>query len=183
MARRTMFDAMRICMNATHDSQVIHAVGAGNGSRAAKHGTWLTSLVCCPAPAGPMWLMFFPMHWNSGSTRSNASLSLQDQHNRSEPKRRPGMNNRHAHPPTMMASRASRAPISPPDTGASATHESAMTTTKTASRETGPPSAAMPFLAASAAMSLASEGSEVVMSTTTPPGRCAASTPLSPRIT
>ena len=36
---------------------------------------WLTSLVSCPAPLGPQWVMVLPMCRSSGSTLSNAFLS------------------------------------------------------------------------------------------------------------
>ena len=71
--------------------------------------------------------MVLPMHANSGRTRSKAAAS----------------------PPTMIDSRASRAPTSPPETGASRL--------------------ATPRARAAASISRASDGSLVVMSTSTAP--------------
>ena len=58
---------------------------------------WLTILVCWPAPAGPWWTIVLPMVSKSGRRASTTSFS----------------------PPIMIDSRASRAPTSPPETGAS----------------------------------------------------------------
>ncbi len=58
---------------------------------------WLTILVCCPAPAGPWWMIVLPMHSRSGLTASSTGPS----------------------PPTMIDNAAFLAPTSPPDTGAS----------------------------------------------------------------
>ena len=102
---------------------------------------WLTILVCWPAPAGPCRTMVLPRHSNSGRTRSNTAGS----------------------PPTMIDSRASRAPTSPPDTGASRL--------------------ATPRARAAASISRASEGSLVVMSTSTAPAAAPASAPSAPSTT
>ena len=59
--------------------------------------TWLTIFVCWPAPAGPWWTIVLPMVSKSGFKASTTAAS----------------------PPIMIESRASRAPTSPPDTGAS----------------------------------------------------------------
>eukprot|EP01139_Manchomonas_bermudensis_P006200 Amastigsp_a176671_8.p2 type:complete len:133 gc:universal Amastigsp_a176671_8:318-716(+) len=102
---------------------------------------WFAIFVCCPAPGGPMCTMFLPTHWNTGRTASKTCRS----------------------PPTMIESRASRAPTSPPDTGAS--------------------SECTPRSAAALAIRTASDGSDVVRSTTIVPGRAPARTPFGPRYT
>src|SRR6266849_4981007 len=57
----------------------------------------LMALMVLPAPAGPTWKMFGPMARSTGRAFSSAAAS----------------------PPTMMASVAARAPVTPPLTGAS----------------------------------------------------------------
>jgi hypothetical protein len=58
---------------------------------------WLATLVVWPSPLPPTRVMFLPISWKRGSTRSNAACG----------------------PPTMMVRLAALAPTSPPDTGAS----------------------------------------------------------------
>ncbi len=59
--------------------------------------SWLAALTVCPAPVGPTWTMVLPSDWRMGSAVSKSSAS----------------------PPTMIDRLASRAPTSPPLTGAS----------------------------------------------------------------
>ncbi len=101
--------------------------------------TWFAILVCWPLPGPPMSTMVSPMRLNRGRTLSKASCS----------------------PPTMIASFASRAPTSPPETGAS--------------RE------ATDRFFASSWMRIAREGSEVVMSQTTQPAPAPARIPSLPK--
>jgi hypothetical protein len=59
---------------------------------------WLATLQVCPSPlASPTSVMFLPMAWSSGRTRSKAAFG----------------------PPHMMVRAAFFAPTSPPETGAS----------------------------------------------------------------
>ena len=90
---------------------------------------WFAILQCCPAPAGPWSEMFPPSSESTGRARSNAAAS----------------------PPAMMTSRASRAPTSPPETGASM--------------------ASSPRADAAAEILRARTGLDVVMSTRSAPGR------------
>ena len=101
--------------------------------------TWLTILVCWPAPAGPWCTIVLPMTSKRGRKASTTSFS----------------------PPIMIDSRASCAPTSPPETGAST---------------------AWTFLARAAwSISIARAGSLVVMSTRTVPGFAPASVPCVPQ--
>ena len=103
--------------------------------------TWLTILVCWPAPAGPWCTMVLPIVSKRGRKASTTSFS----------------------PPIMIESRASFAPTSPPETGAST---------------------AWTFLALAAwSISIARAGSLVVMSTRTVPGFAPASVPSVPSVT
>lgn len=102
---------------------------------------WFTILVCWPAPDGPWCTIVFPISSKSGWTRANVSAS----------------------PPAMMERRASRAPMSPPETGASRV--------------------ATPWARAAASISRASAGSLVDMSTRTVPRAAPASTPSGPSTT
>ena len=103
--------------------------------------TWLTSFVCWPAPGPPWRTIVLPIACQHGRRASIAS----------------------AWPPIMIDSRASRAPTSPPETGASML--------------------ATPLRAANSAISTASEGWLVVMSTRIEPSRQPPSAPSGPRIT
>ena len=102
---------------------------------------WFASLQSWPVPGAPWRTIVLPIAAKAGWARSKSCCA----------------------PPTMMVSVPSRAPRSPPETGASS----------------GP----KPFAAASAASERASAGLEVVMSTSTQPGLAADMKPCGPRQT
>src|SRR3954452_19790012 len=100
--------------------------------------TWLHALTTWPAPTGPTWTIVLPSASHSGFARAKSS----------------------SRPPAMIESVASRAPTSPPLTGAS----------------TQP----IPRAPHSCAISRVTTGEIVLMSTTSEPDRAPASRPSSP---
>ena len=102
---------------------------------------WFAAFATCPAPASPTSVMVLPITCNTGNAFSNASAS----------------------PPTMMVSVALRAPISPPETGAS--------NEKT------------PFSFNFSAIILADAGLMVELSITISPARAPSMIPFSPSVT
>ena len=102
---------------------------------------WFTIFVCCPAPWSPWRTTVDPMSEKQGATAATTS----------------------AGPPTMIEREAERAPISPPETGASRTWT--------------------PCNAAASAKEMANDGFEVVMSMRTAPREAPCKAPFWPRRT
>ena len=102
---------------------------------------WFTIFVCCPAPAPPCLTITLPIACQHGFRASTTSAS----------------------PPIIIDSRASCAPTSPPETGAS--------------------TLATPLAFAASWISTANDGSLVVMSTSTLPASQPARAPSGPSTT